>query len=745
MTQPAAPPTRSAPLRQKLKPQNFVPTLTSGFVAGLLEAALAISFATLIFTGPLAEYRALGVGLALLGAILSSTVVALFTSLPGTLGGNQEVPAVIMTLIAAEIVLLIPAGATAAEMLLTVLAAIAITTLLTGTVFLALGYFKLGNLMRFLPYPVVGGFLAGTGWLLVTGALGIMVALPPELSSLPDLLQPAILIRWLPGVIIALTMLFWSRRSNNFLILPVIIVISLNLFYLAAWSYGLSVADLHETGWLLGPFMDGALWRPFPVTSLDLVHWPALAAQAAQIAAIVLVSTAGLLLNAGGLELATKNDMDLNRELRAAGWGNILSGLVPGLVGYQQLGLSAMNFKMGAGNRLTGLVAALVCIFALLFGGSILSQVPQVVVGGLLLFLGLSFLLEWVVETWFKLPKIDYSIVIAILLVTMAIGFLEAIVFGLLLAIVLFVVGYSRIEIVRHEFSAATYKSRLIRPLPQIQLLREKGECLYILQLQGFIFFGTADQLLTRVRHRLFDPHKLRPTAVYLDFSRVTGLDSTGLLSFSRMKQLTLEKGAALVFIDPLPRIQRQLERGGLHEDGDHLRFFSSLDRGIQWGEDRLLAGKKEGFPEITGSLKEHLAKILPRDTDIEVLLTYFEQREVEAGEKLISMGDPAEDMFIIGSGRVTAQIPRPNQPPIRLESTGSGNVVGEIGFYLDQKRTADVLVDEPGFVYCLSLANLERMEETDPEAAAALHRMIIHLLAERLLHLTQAFNALEQ
>jgi SulP family sulfate permease len=75
----------------------------------------------------------------------------------------------------------------------------------------------------------------------------------------------------------------------------------------------------------------------------------------------------------------------------------------------------------------------------------------------------------------------------------------------------------------------------------------------------------------------------------------------------------------------------------------------------------------------------------------------------------------------------------------------GSGRVVGEIGFYLGQARTASVIADVPSIVYRLSRETLTRMEQESPETASALHRVIVHLLSERLTHMIGTVNALQQ
>src|SRR5262249_23614822 len=151
-------------LTHALRPRRLVPTLTAGLVAGCLGIIVQIAYAGLIFSGPLAGEVSRGIGLTLFGACVMHLVVAWRSSLPAAMAGPQAVPSAILALVATDIVRQMPAAATSAESFVTVVAAIAATSLCTGAFFVALGLLKGGNLVRFVPYPVLGGFLAGTGW-----------------------------------------------------------------------------------------------------------------------------------------------------------------------------------------------------------------------------------------------------------------------------------------------------------------------------------------------------------------------------------------------------------------------------------------------------------------------------------------------------------------------------------------------------------------------------------------------------
>jgi SulP family sulfate permease len=333
----------------------------------------------------------------------------------------------------------------------------------------------------------------------------------------------------------------------------------------------------------------------------------------------------------------------------------------------------------------------------------------------------------------------------------MAVGFLEAVALGLLLAIVLFVVSYSQVNVIHRELDGATFRSRVARTRKEEKVLYDFGDRQYILMLQGFIFFGTANTLLNQMRQRVEDPHRPKPEYILLDFRRVSGLDSTGMLRFQRMRQLAEQADLMLIFTEPKKRVAAQLRQGGFIDGEHNVRILSSLDEGAAWCEDQILATCGIDL-EKAASLVENLRELIDaandeqeKDSRLASLLNYFEKLHLDPGEKLITHGDRPDDLYFIHAGQLTAQLDRPGLPPIRLETSGSGNVIGEIGFYLGMERTADVIADEPTVLYRLSADQLQKLEETDSELAATLHRIIVRLLAERVVKLTHSLRALEE
>jgi SulP family sulfate permease len=289
--------------------------------------------------------------------------------------------------------------------------------------------------------------------------------------------------------------------------------------------------------------------------------------------------------------------------------------------------------------------------------------------------------------------------------------------------------------------SGATYRSRVARSRPQQTKLDQVAGRLALFQLQGFIFFGTAHNIADRVKRRVDDPAKERPKYVILDFSRVSGLDTTASISFSKLIQEANGRDIMLAISSPNATIWRQLMQAGLCEPGDGFRVFSTLDKGVEWCEEQLLAELGAAQVEEAASAPEQFAQILAGAGDIAALMPYMERQEVAAGERLISQGDSTDTLYFVESGRLTAQLTRDDGDPKRLQSMGSGHILGEVGFYLGGNRTADVVADEASVVYRLSKADLQRMRHDDPAAASTLHHLVAILLAERVAFLTTVAN----
>lgn len=557
-------------------PTKLIPSLIAGMLTGVIGVIRGISYAALIFSGSLSDYLTIGVGIAVFSTAAISIVVALLSSLPGMIATPLAAPTAILAILAAAIAQSMTGGETSGEVLITVVAAITISSLVTGIFLFILGKLHLGKAIQFIPYPVVGGFMAGTGFLLIRGAIQVLTGEHLTWKNIPLLLQGDTLWQWLSGLILGLIILIIFKYYQHFLIMPGIMLATTGIFYFALLLTHTSLPEARSAGWLLGPFPRGGLWQPLTWETLHQVNFLIIANQTATIATVVLISLLSLVLTNSGIELAVDKEVDLNQELQAVGLANIAAGLGSGMVGNQALPSTILVHKMGANNRLAGVFKTIPCAAVLLLGSSFLEVFPKPIIGSLLFYLGLDLSLKWIYQAWYKFPLSEYLIILVIIVVINTVGFLEGVVVGFVLAVFLFALNYSRIDVVQQEFHLKDYEP--IKSTP------EQEQRIYIFQLQGAIFFGTANSLLNKVRHRLIAKESQIIKFIIFDFSLVNSLDSSAVLSFNKISNLAQNHQIKLVFTNLEPKIKDLLIQGEVWDKQEKsTQDFSDLEQALKW------------------------------------------------------------------------------------------------------------------------------------------------------------------
>jgi len=348
-----------------------------------------------------------------------------------------------------------------------------------------------------------------------------------------------------------------------------------------------------------------------------------------------------------------------------------------------------------------------------------------------LVFLGLAFMVEWVWDKRKILPPFEYVVVLAILAVIIAQGYLPGVEVGLVLAVVLFAVSYGRIEIVREVPFGDIYTSNVDRPAEQHALLRTMADRVQILRVNGFIFFGTTNGLLERIRKRV---EASPPRFLVIDLRRVTGVDSSGVAAFVKVLHMAEANGFEVVFAGASDQVRAQLAQGGVVE-GDRLRFEPDLDRALQRCEEGLLAEQAvaAAAPDGDGVVAGMPAALGP----------YLERVELAEGTTLIHQDEAPGDVFVLESGRLRVETLTAEGVRMRLRTLRPGVVVGEIAHYTGVPRTADVVAETPVAVLRLSADAIERIEAAEPELAAQLHRWLAWTLADRLGDTMRTFDAM--
>jgi sulfate permease, SulP family len=729
--------------QQELQPHRLIPSLMSGFISGVLGITVAISMGVLIFAGDLAPYQTVGIGMGLFTNVITGLGIGIASSHAPLLAGIDEVPAVVLAAVIGSIAATMAVEVDGSDQLLTLLTAILLIVVLTGSIAWILGHLRLGNLVRFIPYPVIGGFLAGIGWFIIRGGFSVILDQPLTLATLPTLIQPPQLWLWLPGMLFAITLTIITRRYSHWAVFPSYIVGTIALFFTGLWLTGTSIASAVEQGWLIDAPSQSGLWQPMNLLDvIPQVNWFVILQTLPSAVPVVLLSVVSVLLNSSAIEIAVQGEMKLDRELKAFGISNVLSGLGGGLIGFHVVPDTILANQLGAKGRTACFVAVLVSGMALLSGSSFVMLFPKPLLGGLLIFTGINFLITWVYEAWFKFSRLEYALILIILVSSAIWGFLSSTGIGVIIACALFTFNYSRHQVIRHTFSGATHLSNVCRSFPEQRLLRQQGDRIHILLLQGYLFFGTANTLYEQVCQRLRDVTLPQIQFVILDFRLVSGLDSSAVLSFIKIRQFLQKHEVQLVLTHLHPTILQQLQQGDcILTQNNEIQVFAELDRGIEWCEDQILETLSLRRPRAL-PLVLQMNEIFNSTDQISSFIPYLQKTQVPVDHFLFRQGDCSDMLYFIELGQVTITLQLKNGQTRWLRTLGAGMILGENSFYLGIPHKTSAIANQPSILYGLSKAQLQTMRQEQPYVAAAFQEFIIRLLADRLMY---AYNEIEE
>jgi len=709
---------------------RFLQVAAAGVVCGFLAIVLSISFGNLLLPESMRDYVPVAIGMALFSTTVLAAISALTSPIPGAVSIVEEIPVVAIAGPASMIAISMSGGASDSDILATIIAAAALATIVTGLTLLVLGYFKLGRLIRFVPFPVIAGFLAGTGWLILQGGLSVSAGVQVSFASLEAFLDPLVATKIGIAAAFAGLVVLVQTRVRSALVLPSMIFAALALYNAWVVLGDVPIAVLRSDGWVV-PMQGEGLWPPLRPEDIVLVRWDHILPAAITLPAIVFITVMALLMNATGIELDNAVEVDLDSELRSVGFQSVASGFGGGLPGYPAVSLSLLASRLGAADRLVGLIVSLLVGAALFLGEVLLNLVPTPLLGSLLIWIGGSLMFEWLIRTARRLALWEYLIVILIFLVIVGVGFPYGVLVGLVAAFVLFVVEYGRVDSVRRVLTGRDYHSSFSLPEVEHESLRQSGDAILIVQLQGFIFFGTSDRLLKSLEKMRQAGPSIR--YVVIDFQRVTGVDSSAVASFLRLGQVMTKSGVELVLAGMLETVSKPLLRGGLERDHGNLRIEPDIDQGLRWCEKQLLAEVAPTLEPIRSQTAAEIALgIVKHPPMAQQLIGYLESVSLPAGALLIEQGTPSDEMYFVQSGRAAVRLRAHGNSGVRLATVGPGAIVGEVAFYLGQPRTASIVAETPMEVWRLSRTDLLRIQAEMPLLALHFHEGLAAMLARR-------------
>ena len=718
-----------------------------GLAAMLVALPAAIAFGVTIFSplgGSLAAEGALA-------GILGATALGLIASAFG--GSSRLITAPCAP--AAAVLSALAVGFTqqsippaAAIVLLSMIGLIA------GAIQISLGLVGVGRLIRFVPYPVVSGYLSGVGLIIIGSQIPKFAGAPAGSYWLDVLITPQ-LWDWRGLVIGGATVVAMLISSKVIKAVPATIVgiLSGALAYGVLASSDPSMLELAGNTLVIGPL--GATGEGYlglitnrwtQIGELKLSQIGGLIGSAVTLAALLSIDT---LKTCVVLDQMTRTRHDPNRELAAQGSANVIASIIGGMPGAGTMGASLVNLSSGAKTRVSGIVEGVLALFAALLLGAFVAWIPVATLSGVLIVVGLRMIdtdpLRFLES---RSTALDFSVVLAVVAVALTVGLIAASAVGVILSIILFLREQVGGSVVRRRSCVSNRSSTWYRPEAEMRILEQKGEKAVIFELQGSLFFGTTHQF-----YLTLEPELRTCDYLILDLQRVQSLDITAAHMLNLVRDTLSERGVPLLLSnvrESLPNgrnLREFLDLTGLTSGTGTVLIMPTLESAIEWVENHLVGELDEPAVEPPPLQLQEMELFQGRkDATLVDLEASMEKRSWKAGETIYARGDPGDEIFLVRSGEVHFMVPVGNRSDLRhVASFGRGEFFGGLAFLDRRPRANDAIAYRDTEMFVLTLEKFNQLAEGHKRIAFILLTAIARTLAIRLRHADGELTLLQE
>ncbi|KAL4066573.1 sulfate transporter family-domain-containing protein [Scleroderma citrinum] len=766
---------------------SSIPAVVLGALLNVLDG---LSYGMIIFpaSGVFASLGGMGVSIFFVSTVIAQLVFTFGGSNFAGANGSMMIEAVpffhlIASTIAHEI-----GEENVREVIATTLTAFALSSFLTGLTFFLLGYLRLGVLIGFFPRHILVGCIGGVGVFLVLTGLTVSTRVPSDALDPPTLQllryftsDAHALAQWVPPVLLALLLRVITARWKHQLLFPIYFLIIPTVFYVIVVAAGLNLDKLRKDGWLFESAGLEDKWYGFySYYDLDLIRWTAIWNTLPTQFALLFFNVLHPPLNVPALSVSLDQDIDTNQELVGHGCSNLLSALLGSVPNYLVYVNTLLFYRLGGGNRVAGFMLALVTFLLLIIGTAPIAYIPVVVVSTLIIVLGIDLVKEALWDPRHRVTKMEYITIISIMVTMTVWDFVIGVLFGIIVSCLFFVIQNSQRRSIRACYTGDAAMSTVRRPAAHRAYIREVSKQTRILQLQGFLFFGTIVHVEDKLRSIIDNPNWRQDPVrfVVVDLTLVAGVDMSSAEAFVRVQRLLAAKGVSLVFcgVSIKSTVGKALASSGILEE-PQVELCETLNDAMEWTENAYLRAwfrvhKAESTPIAlpgrqgldidfhethTGSPRGvHLRdagertiadELFPKEMALEPLnsflkvfqsydeidhdgltklVPYFERVSVPEGHILWEMGDAPDGLYIIQSGILRASYKFAEHTPVIEESMVSGTLAGELSGLSGLPRNATVMVERSAVLWRLSRTSMRQLEQDHPHLAQTFVRLVL-------------------
>ena len=743
--------------KEKIPPNISMFSNLKGDFSGSLSAAIitlpmAIGYGIIAFAPIGIHFAPQAALLGIYTTIFGAFIAAFLGGTPLQITGPKAPLTLILSTLIASLCVKIPGTVENREIIIVGLAALCVAS--AGIFQVLFGVLRLGNLIKFVPFPVISGFMNGIAILLIVKQLKPLIGMDRHVSVLKLLsdlssFQPVTLAVGLTTIIV----LFLAKKYNKIKIIPA------SLMGLGSGTCLYYVINLFVPSNMMGPIV-GSINVEFPTPDIFYFFWKA--SYQIQLWEYIpdIVITAFVLGLLGSMESLlssvvsdnlTDSHHNSTQELVGQGIANISCACFGALPCAGSVPRSLASYNAGGRTRLAGMLCGCVIFVVIMSIGKLVGKIPMAAIAGIITSVGISMFDSWTISLIKKLtaPKeqrrvalVNLLITLTVAAVTVSINLIVAVGIGVAIASGLFMSKMGK-SIIKRKYFGNQFHSKRMRSLTDSDLLEKEGKKIVVFELQGPLFFGSAENLSNQIEEAIE-----KSNYCIIDMKRVTEIDSTGANILTQLKR-TFEKNKKHLLFTYLKNNEKLwsfLEVMDISQQLENLRFFPDTDAALEWSEDNLL----ENLPQLTGARNE----VRLEDMDIvngftadelEVLKKRLYCETYNEGDPIFYEGDPGRDMYFLTKGSVSVKIRlRERNQLKRIFTFNSGVIFGEVALLDGKPRSADIWSEENTEVYRLSLDDFNVFRKENPEIAIKLIQNMARTLTRHLRRSSDEVRALE-
>jgi len=745
----------SQPEKTPLKGLSFFSNLKGDF-SGAISAAIitlpmSVGYGIIAFAPLGLSFAPQAALLGIYTAIFGAFIAALLGGTPLQITGPKAPLTLILSSVIANLCLNLPETLQHREMIIVGMGAICVG--FAGLFQVFFGLLRLGNLVKFVPFPVVSGFMNGIAILLVIKQLKPLIGMDIKASLFSiftrlDAFQPLTLAVGLTTLIV----LFLSKKFIK--------VIPASLMGLGSGTILYYILSFFAPPEMMGPIVGNInVEFPKPYTFINLasvVHqidiWEYLPDILISGFVLGLLASMESLLSSVVSDNLTDSRHNSTQELVGQGIANISCACFGALPGAGSVPRSLASYNAGGRTRLSGMLCGIFIFVVIMSIGKLVGKIPMAAIAGIITSVGIYLFDSWTMNLIKKLtaPKeqrrdvlMNLLITLTVAAVTVSINLIVAVGVGVAIASGLFMSKMGK-SIIKRQYFGNQFHSKKMRSLANSDLLEKEGKQIVIFELQGPLFFGSAENFSTQVENTL-DMTKY----CIIDMKRVTEIDSTGANILTQLKRTfeTEKKHLLFTYLKENKALWGFLEIMDISQQLEDLRFFEDTDAALEWSEDDLL----RNLPQLTGTRNEVRLEDMDivngfTSDELNVLKEKLYLETYNASEPIFREGDPGRDLYFLTKGSVSVKIQlRERNQLKRIFTFTSGVIFGEVALLDGKPRSADIWSEEKDTeVYRLSLDDFDVFRKENPEIAIKLIQNIARALTRHLRRSSDEVRALE-